>query len=118
MDKKIVYVITVTDAWSKKHDVVGVFDNKDKIIDYLIDNEDYIDNATGLIFDFIIEDFLDYAEENDLTVPEDYEEAQEWIKDSENFDTFLTFFRKKLEEDLYYVDDYNIEICSFYLNEA
>jgi hypothetical protein len=114
MDKKIVYVIT--DAW--KGNVLGVFDDKDKIIDYLINNEDYIDNKSELIFDFIIEDFLDYAEENDLTVPEDYEEAQEWIEDSENFDTFLTFFRKKIEEDLYYVDNYNIEICSFYLNET
>ena len=116
MEKKIVYVIT--DAWTKKNDVLGVFDNKDKIIDYLINNEGYIDGTTELIFDFIIEDFLDYAEENNLTVPEEYEEAQEWIEDSENLDTFLTFFRKKLEEDLYYVDNYNIEICSFYLNEA
>lgn len=116
MEKKIVYVIT--DVWSKERDVVGVFDNKDKIIDYLIDNEGYIDNATGLIFEFIIDDFWEYAEENDLTVPESYEETQEWIEDSENFDTFLTFFRKKLEENLDYVDDYNIEICSFYLNEA
>lgn len=116
MDKKIVYVIS--DAWNKWDNILGVFDDKDKIINYLIDREGYIDNATGLIFDFVIEDFLDYAEENGLTVPEGYEEAQEWIEDSENFNIFLTFFRKKLEEDLYYIDDYNVEICSFYLNEV
>lgn len=116
MDKKIVYV--VSDAWTKNNDILGVFDDKNKIINFLIDRECYIDGASGTMFEFIIDDFWNYADKNNLIVPENYDETQEWIETAENFDTFLTFLKEKLEKNLYYVDDYDYNICSFYLNET
>jgi hypothetical protein len=97
-----------------KHETVAVFSDRNKLIDFLIENEAY--NDGGKNYDAILDDFAIYAEQNEMYTKENDGTFDEWI--GNNYDEFLKFVRMKCERDIYYLDEYEYNICSFYLNES
>ena len=104
-------VWVVTENFGGKGNV-AVFSDRNKLIDFLIANEAYKD--CGEIYDAVLDDFVLYAEKQGIYKEENDGTFDEWIENS--YDEFLKFVRMNLERDIYYLDEYEYNICSFYLN--
>ena len=104
-------VWVVTENFGDKNNV-AVFSDRNELIDFLITNEAYKDFCE--IYDAVLDDFALYAEKQGIYKEEKDGTFDEWIENT--YDEFLKFVRMRLERDIYYLDEYTYNICSFYLN--
>lgn len=96
-----------------EHATIAVFSDRNKLIDFLIKSEVCTD--CWEIYNIILDDFANYAKRNEMYVEENDGTFDEWVEN--NYDEFLKFVKMKCERDIYYLDGYEYNICSFYLNE-
>ena len=104
-------VWVVSEAYGK-HENIAVFNDRDKLIDWLIANKAYSDG--GEFCDNLLDDFIAYAELNGFYAGNG-DDFDEWM--NENYDIFEKFVKQELEKDIYSFDDYVYNICSFNLND-